>query len=108
MLLLTLLLLGPRTHADAQAAGLIRVTPGSVRLRGGLPATAEQALAEDGHPVRWNRVAIGAGIGAAVGALAGWWISSTEHGVDSGPGEIIGLALVGAILGGFVGLATGK
>ena len=108
LLLLTLIVLGPRAQARAQAEGRIRVTPEAVRLTSSRTAPAADGREDDGHPVRWDRVAIGAGIGAAVGALAGLWISSTEHGVDSGPAEILGLAMLGAIVGGFVGLATGK
>lgn len=108
LLLLTMLVLASRTHVAAQAVDRIRVTSEGARLRRALLAPAGDAPGDDGHPVRWDRVAIGAGLGAAVGALAGLWISSTEHGVDSGPGEILGLAIIGAVVGGFVGLATGK
>ena len=55
-----------------------------------------------------TRFGIGFLIGAAAGAGLGLLIASGQDVGERGPAEILGLALVGAIVGGFVGLATGS
>jgi hypothetical protein len=83
------------------------VTPQAVVLGSTLHLPSAETTRQDGHPVRWGRVGLGALIGALAGGALGLWIHSMEDVGESSPAEVVGLAGLGAIIGAFVGLATG-
>jgi hypothetical protein len=106
--LLTVLALVPMRTVGAQGAAQIRVTPEAVLLRSASLTPEADVRAQEGHPVHWGRVGLGALFGAAAGGVLGLWIHSMEDVGDSSPADVFGLAALGAIVGAFVGLATGS